>query len=148
MPIKCKYCGAPILNGGKKWCSDKCRSANWQKSHPEIANIRVKRWRNKNPKWFIPYNHLKNLALKIEVLSHYGGKCACCGETELSFLELDHINGRGNEHRRNLGGGNHFFHNLKKYGYPEGLQVLCANCHCSKHFLGECVHKKDENEKA
>ena len=29
-------------------------------------------------------------------------KCACCGEKELSFLTIDHINGKGNIHRKEM----------------------------------------------
>jgi hypothetical protein len=31
----------------------------------------------------------------MEMLSAYGGKCVCCGESEYKFLAIDHINGGG-----------------------------------------------------
>src|SRR5688572_22754686 len=43
--------------------------------------------------------------LKDQVYAAYGGyKCSCCGETEPSFLTLDHINNDGNQYRRDVGG--------------------------------------------
>jgi len=35
-------------------------------------------------------NHEKQMALKSEIASHYGGKRACCGETIIEFLQLHH----------------------------------------------------------
>jgi hypothetical protein len=86
------------------------------------------------------------LNTKIAVINYYGGKCACCGETELSFLTLDHINGGGKQHREslNMGCGTDFYQAMKRLGFPEGLQVLCANCHLSKTVLGQCIHRKDK----
>jgi hypothetical protein len=83
-------------------------------------------------------------AFKMEVMRHYGGcVCACCGETELSFLTLDHINGNGKADRKSLGvlSGAMFYRAIRRLGYPAGLQVLCANCHLSKTVLGQCIHK-------
>lgn len=41
--------------------------------------------------------------LRNEVIIHYGGdppKCACCGEDNIGFLTLDHINNDGNKDRQ------------------------------------------------
>jgi hypothetical protein len=43
---------------------------------------------------------------KYRVLSHYSNGvpvCACCGESLIGFLTLDHINGDGAQHRKALG---------------------------------------------
>ena len=71
--------------------------------------------------------------LKEDAMSHYGkdGKCACvkCGYSDnIDGLELDHINGKGCEHRRNLKGATMYLW-LKHNNYPEGLQTLCGTCH-------------------
>ena len=79
-------------------------------------------------------------------LAHYGPDCRCCGESERSFLELDHIDGGGNAHRLEINKGKHnkgstpTMHWLEMNGYPPGFQVLCANCNKSKAILGECAH--------
>jgi hypothetical protein len=88
--------------------------------------------------------------LRIEVMGAYGGQvCACCGETEPLFLEIDHINNDGATHRRSLGyDGNGKGANgqtlqwLKRNGYPAGFQILCANCNKGKaRNGGTCPHK-------
>ncbi len=71
--------------------------------------------------------------VKKEILIHYGGgKCACveCGESRLACLSIDHINGKGNEHRRKLKtkAGYYFYRWLKQNNYPFGYQTLCMNC--------------------
>jgi hypothetical protein len=83
--------------------------------------------------------------LRVEALTHYSGGalcCACCGESTLEFLALDHVEGNGQSHRRQAGvrGGNGFFRWLKRSGYPPGLQVLCHNCNCAKGVARVCPH--------
>lgn len=81
--------------------------------------------------------------VKNEVIQYYGGKCACCGESELIFLNIDHINQDGAEHRRKqpeASGGARFYYWLKKNNFPEGYRVLCFNCNFAIYHLGECPH--------
>jgi predicted restriction endonuclease len=91
----------------------------------------------------LAYSFAKNKALRLEVLAHYGGKCACCGESVPEFLAIDHINGGGCQHRKEIPGGNVCAW-LKKNNYPEGFQVLCHNCNMAKGFYGHCPHQKEE----
>lgn len=97
------------------------------------------------------YFHKLSQKLRFECLTHYGGsppKCICCGETEIGFLSIDHINGGGNKHRRQIDSKNHcsgrmFYHWLIKNNFPEGFQVLCMNCNWGKRMNnGVCPHKK------
>jgi len=44
--------------------------------------------------------HRVNMDFKREVASHYGGKCACCGENTIEFLQFHHGKLDGAEHRR------------------------------------------------
>lgn len=75
------------------------------------------------------------------VTNHYGGKCACCGITELELLTIDHINNDGNEHRKNI--KNNIYKWLIDNNFPKEFQVLCHNCNHSKHFgKGTCIHKR------
>lgn len=81
-----------------------------------------------------------------EALTHYGNKCACCGETKLGFLTLDHPNNDGASHRRatNCGTGAKFYQWLKKNNYPLEFQALCWNCNCGKRDNGGvCPHVKE-----
>jgi hypothetical protein len=80
--------------------------------------------------------------LRDDVFAAYGGyHCACCGEPEPVFLEIDHINNDGAAHRKLLkGGGRHLYNWLRTNKYPPGFQVLCANCNRAKRF-GICPHQ-------
>lgn len=81
--------------------------------------------------------------LKHEVFAHYGGpRCACCGETGLAFLSLDHVAGNGAEQRKELGlTGLKFYRWLKKQGFPSGFQVLCMGCNWAKRRHRFCPHQ-------
>ena len=118
---KCTICGG-TKDTGKDWC----------RTCAEAEKKRLKDWRFRT---------------KVEVLRHYCPtpklKCVCCGETEIVFLTVDHINGGGSEERRrtNQHTGS-FLRYLKKQGYPEGYQVLCWNCNCGRvQNGGICPHK-------
>jgi len=91
----------------------------------------------------------RNLRDRILAFEHYGGlKCACCLETEFSFLSLDHIDGEGNTHRRKLLGnkffaGHHIYRKLRELNFPKGFQVLCMNCQVGRRDNGGiCPHKR------
>lgn len=85
----------------------------------------------------------RHLNRKKQVFEAYGGfKCACCGETEEVFLSIDHINGGGGKHRREIGNGLYGW--LKKNNFPPGFQVLCMNCQRGKYICGICPHQKNK----
>ena len=95
------------------------------------------------------YHKKYSRSLKAEVLSHYDNgslKCSCCGEKQLEFLTLDHVNNDGAKDRRKRfgknkgGGGLTFYLHLKKEGYPKGFQVLCMNCNFAKRYENICPH--------
>lgn len=84
---------------------------------------------------------------KAAVLSAYGSVCTCCGESEPSFLVIDHVNNDGARHReeigqgaRKIGSGSIMHKWLMANDYPAGFQILCANCNMAKHSLGVCPH--------
>lgn len=77
---------------------------------------------------------------KQEAMEAYGGQCACCGENELVFLCIDHVNNDGAEHRKEVGSGTSMYRWLRKNKYPSGFQVLCWNCNAAKSILGKCPH--------
>lgn len=76
------------------------------------------------------------------MLRHYSGgdiKCACCLETEIMFMALDHIDGGGLAHRvkifgRVSAGGTSMHAWIVKNDFPVGFQVLCHNCNLAKGF--------------
>lgn len=73
----------------------------------------------------------KRQALKLLVMTHYGGKCAHCGVTELEFLTLDHIADDGNTHRTELG-SKCIYRHARDAGFPPRFQCLCFNCNFKK----------------
>jgi hypothetical protein len=84
-------------------------------------------------------------AARATVMQMYGGRCACCGETQIEFLTIDHINGNGIEHRASLGisKSNHssFYAKLAQEPKRDDLMILCANCHMAKDLFGGCPHQ-------
>jgi hypothetical protein len=88
----------------------------------------------------------QNAEIRDAAIAAYGGRCTCCGETRTLFLNIDHINEDGAEHRRRIGnGGNHIARWLRAHGYPPGFQVLCWNCNRGKYFNGGTCPHQEEN---
>ena len=143
------------------YCSDACRVAGRKKvNRKAFDKFRPKR--NASERRFLsnPRNREKrmaylrdrNLKIKEETVEAYGSICSCCGEDEIKFLTLDHSNGDGGKHRRELfpngrpQTGVKFYCKLKNLGYPQdlGLVVLCQNCHLAKDKYGICPHVEYE----
>jgi len=83
----------------------------------------------------------RNAELKTKTMNLYGGKCECCGETEIDFLAIDHVNGDGNKHRKTFKGS--IYQWLKKNNYPSvGFRVLCHNCNMATRYGRICPHKR------
>lgn len=121
----CKFCGGFIRVGRSAALGGKCKCLEALKVECETTKRAQRRAR-------------------LEAFLHYGGPvCVCCGETELSFLAFDHINGNGAAHRRSVGAGGRMINWMKRNGYPKIFQVLCHNCNCAKHYLGECPHQTE-----
>lgn len=81
---------------------------------------------------------------KKAIVAHYGGQCECCGEREISFLTMDHVNGGGTAHRKEIKRGN-IYTWLRANGCPAGFAVLCFNCNCGRSVNGGvCPHKKTQ----
>lgn len=82
------------------------------------------------------------LQVKLETLAAYGGaRCICCGESNIGFLSIDHINGRTKEDRQ-TGSGRRIYYWLRKHGYPPGYRVMCFNCNCGRRVNGgQCPHE-------
>ena len=80
-------------------------------------------------------------ALRLEVLTYYSGgvpKCAHCGIDDVDVLCFDHINGGGTKDKRRTC----LPFSLRREGYPEGFQVLCANCNMKKAKQIEIPERK------
>lgn len=136
-------------------------TARWRKRHPEKARessrtqhkIHYQRdraqniiYRSTHPDKTKKWDRNKIVKLKHTVISHYGAKCACCGEEMIDFLCIDHIDGGGRQHRKITGVGTHFYQWLKRNNYPIGFQVLCYNCNHAKELVLGCPHKYSDKK--
>lgn len=133
----------------REWCRknpEKVREyqRKYRASHPEKDRERhreySRRLRLTNPEKLRIKSLKGRRKARLEVLTHYSNgemKCACCGENEVKFLTLDHINGRSDGQRA---AGTALVQWIRKMKYPSGFQVLCFNCNCAKGFWGKCPH--------
>ena len=102
----------------------------WRKANPELANERSRISRKK----------FEEMTKRL-VFEHYGKECVCCGEDEVMFLTMDHIDGGGEKHRKEI--GRKIYNWLYRNNFPEGFQVLCMNCNWGKYLNGgSCPHKQ------
>lgn len=84
-------------------------------------------------------------SLRNRVLDHYGGECECCGVKDREFLHLDHINGDGAHHRRNVSQAMLPQWLISK-NFPKDFQILCASCNLSKRTGRHCAHVRLSRE--
>jgi hypothetical protein len=85
------------------------------------------------------YMALWRLKIKERIMRHYSGGsafCGYCGYDDMRALTIDHIDGTGSEHRRQIKtkGGGDFFLWLKRNNFPDGFQVLCMCCNFIKRI--------------
>lgn len=74
-------------------------------------------------------------ARKVRVINAYGGPvCVGCGETDIRILQIDHINGGGHKHAKEIGGRGKMYKWLEDNGFPEGFRVLCPSCNVRAHL--------------
>ena len=132
----CVRCGTSLSTTKSRMC-DPCRERF------NASPSRQPRERQKN--WLRHAQKVRDI-----VFAHYGNsRCACCGETNPLFLTLDHINGDGDKHRREMGArgrtaGTWFYRRMMREGYPPGIQVLCFNCNCGRaRNGGVCPHHQN-----
>lgn len=62
-----------------------------------------------------------------------------CEIDDIDVLTIDHINNDGHKHRELV--GVKMYRWLVQNNFPEGFQVLCANCNLKK----EIVRKRNAN---
>ena len=132
------YKASRLTDGHMSWCKV-CHNALSKKSRSKNN-----KYRKRQAEWFKVNKKklaLRRFWLKAKVISNYGTKCVCCGEDNIHFLCIDHINNDGAKHRKMLGGSSILLW-LKKNNYPPGFQILCYNCNCAKRFHEVCPHLK------
>ena len=119
--------------------SNKERCQRYYQEHKQQSKLQYKQWIAEHPDFWKQYRW----QLKQDVLGHYSllslgyTCCGCCQESNLSKLEIDHIQSNGSAHRKALFGnknrsGAMFYAWLRRNGYPEGYQTLCGMCNNKK----------------
>lgn len=59
-------------------------------------------------------------------------------------MQIDHIDGKGHQHKQKSGRrykGEPLYRWLRRNNYPEGFQILCADCNTAKGTKSECPCK-------
>ena|ERR1035441_500387 len=119
------------------------RHEKYRADNPEKVKSVIRIWQHNNPERMKSYHQQYRFRLKKEVFDAYGNKCKCCGEKELEFLSVDHINGDGSKHRKEIGAGSKIYLWLKNHGFPQGeFRLLCMNCNWAKGVFGYCPHER------
>jgi hypothetical protein len=82
---------------------------------------------------------------KKMVLKHYSKgsmMCICCKESNIGFLSIDHIHGRGKQFKDNKLSGRKIYSWLVKNNLPIGYRVLCFNCNSGRNLTENkvCPH--------
>jgi len=80
------------------------------------------------------------------VINYYGNKCFCCGEENIQFLTIDHINNDGCKQNKNERIG--LYRWIIKNNFPKNIfQVACYNCNCARDKNnGICPHQQKLTE--
>jgi hypothetical protein len=116
-------------------------SKNWVTRNRERDKKRKHDYFFKRKKYYREKRRKENFELKLEVFSFYTNKkmkCEFCEERRIECLQLDHIHNNGSKEREKLNRrGTNFYRWLKQNGFPEGYQILCANCNVFKRFNPE-----------
>jgi len=132
--LLCRVCSLERENFLVEHCSD-CGKIKEDFSSDRCARCKSQRMNN--------YFFYKNL-----VYDHYGAFCACCGESNLCMLTVDHKNNDGSEHRKKLGSAS-IYRDIVNNNYPEYYQILCYNCNCGRDknpfSEGICPHKMSKS---
>ena len=138
----CRACPRPAETHSR-FCLD-CNSLPEAERNRKAAAFYQKHFRKCLPEFVtktkLDYRH----ALRREGIAAYGGKCACCGETEFDFLTLEHEQPppKAKSGRRLTGAK--AWAPLKAAGWPAGHTVLCFNCNCAKGAYGSCPHTRKQ----
>lgn len=136
-PRPCKTCPTvfvPPPDGNQSHTCPACvkaRNSERYQAAKDAILARNRKWRKKHGQPGSPYMqrqlklaYERRAKRKDEVYAHYGDRCECCGETERMFLTIDHIDGNGNAHRREIKKAD-LAQWLWQNGMPAGFRILC-----------------------
>jgi hypothetical protein len=124
------------------WCikCSRLKAADYVQRNLTKVLAKNKEWYLKNKS--VQFGHCRayQARRRKKVIDAYGGKCACCGESQIEFLAVDHKNNDGNKDRKKFKGN--IYVRAIRMGFPDMFQILCHNCNMAKAFYGCCPHQK------
>ena len=130
----CGYCSPCKSAYGVEWRRKKLAS---EPGYRERKNKEAAISRSKHRDKINERQKLERRLARVQVLEHYGSVCVCCGVTDFEFLAIDHVNGGGRQHYKQVGD---LVRWILKNDYPEGFRILCHNCNQALGFYGACPH--------
>lgn len=117
----------------------------WYLNNKTWVRDYLNKWEQCNPEKGKKYNKDYRLRVRALVLKQYGKgeiKCVRCGESRIPCLSIDHINGGGNTHRKEINKKGLAFYNwLRQNDFPDGYQTLCMNC----QFMKKIENREQEH---
>lgn len=141
----CQECDRPMFRQKHKEWRDKNR-AHLRAYARESMKRHRKTWTSEKRAGLVERAKMTREKLRRIVYLAYGAVCNCCGEDELNFLSLDHVNNDGYARRKNgepHGGGAQLFKKIIEAGFPSDFQILCMNCnHGKARNGGVCPHQE------
>ena len=123
------------------------KNREYSKNNREKINAIVRRYRERQkdkPEYRERQSKNTRAAyarLRDKIFQEYGNECACCGETESCFFEIDHVNGGGKKHLTSKSPVS-VYREILAAGCPPIYQLLCANCNRGRQRNGGvCPHQ-------
>lgn len=113
--------------------------AKWRRREQAKYKKWYKGYYEDRKEWILKQARLRGQKLREGAIAAYGGRCACCGETQWEFLCIDHMK----QPKEPKLSGPSLYTWLKKNNWPSWFQVLCWNCNSSIGFRGYCPHKPE-----
>lgn len=135
------------LDGRKAACIECAKriQKNTYYLDPQVRIQRAMKWKKENWDYDLTYMKERAAKMRMQVINAYGGACVCCGESELPFLTVEHVNGGGRAHRKEVGGSSSLYRNIIQQGFPDKFTILCMNCNFASRGGRTCPHKKKMN---
>jgi hypothetical protein len=126
----CERCGESFetTRSEQKYCCERCAENAKDQRRFERDPVKVRALNRASKKRLEQKN-------KAAVMENYGNQCAWPACNVATGLHLHHILLNGEQHRSEHGdrAGSQFYAWLKKAGYPDDLQLLCAHHHRLHH---------------
>lgn len=142
-----------------KWKLYKQKESDYNKEQRKNNPEFIKKAKQAHDRWYQDNNLLaressnkSRMLTKVQVLMHYSNgviQCSCCGELEIDFLTMDHVENRKKWNHGVGFTGNRIYSWLKKNNYPEGFKVSCFNCNIARAFKrnnGVCPHQRTKDK--